>query len=175
MLNKNFINIISSIVSNDSVAKVKQYNGTVENQYITGTNALALLRAFTTTKRSASSSRISGFTIGSGTTSATLNDYALETDIDETNFSIMSSNIIPSIDYNSTPSSATFTQVWKYNGETEITINEIAFWANYYWNSASRIFIIDRTVLDSPITVNNGDTFTIAMTIGGKATVTVNS
>ena len=195
MLNRNFANLIStqfkdSSFNNGRSIHLLDLTGEEVTPYWSSTsNSYPCNRFFwqianiVTTKLSSLTSDVntgrSTFTLGSGNTSESIEDYNLEFPIDETNFTILSNNRAFTAD-NYSNNSVTFSQVWTYAGESAIEIKEIGFVSNISINPGNNVsvpknFLFDRTVLDNPITVTNGDTFTISLTIGGKATVVVNS
>ena len=173
MLNRNFANIMLGMLSINSTGygdnSIPLVNKNGQN-VTTASSAYAgkiLNHIANSTAVKVGSVTNSGFAIGSGTTAETFDDYALANPIDDTNFSVVAA----SRGKNSSDQSVILQQIWQYNGTSEIQINEIGLFADCF---GGIVAMFDRTVLDSPITVNNGDTFTIALTIGGKATVTVN-
>jgi len=186
MLNRNYLN---TIVAASTVNSIKPLMKDQQGNILTGKadlNGPTMLSAtlqphkMGDTHSGSGASAYNGlfFSIGSGITSATIDDYALASNIDLTNFNIITgTNTLTTTDYNDTK--RVMSQTWNYSGSTQIEINEIGLF--YYWYAgtvspfSNLELMLDRTVLDSPIIVNNGDTFTIALTIGGKATVTINS
>jgi hypothetical protein len=183
MLNRNFANVVVGALSStqstgvgDNQCPLTNTSGT---SYTSESSSLGpagkILYSISnigTSFISVSNNYKSSFSIGSGETAESINDYALANPISETDFSIQTGSSTKI----SSNSQRLLTQVWQYNGSSEITIKEVGLFVRV-WRSSSEaeITMFDRTVLESPITVNNGDTFTIALTIGGKATVTVNS
>lgn len=165
MLNKNFLNAITGGLAGNVVRDFIDTAGVTHNTN-TSNYLLSYIGGLNTNKIANLGNRQSTFTIGSGTTDATINDYSLTSPIDETNFTILSKNVT------NADGICGYSQVWQYTGTEEITINEIGF--AYKTGTYGETVLLDHTILDSPITVNNGDTFIIALTIGGKATVTVN-
>ena len=168
MLNRNFANMVSAFGSSADFAKIKDINNTEQNALpsvvFTG------LRSPVAKKISEMDYNTSTFTIGSGNSDETFESNALTTPIDETSFRIVSATLTK-LYSNYEDTKSIITQLWEYTGSTPITINEIGLIVEQNGNIH---IMLDRTVLDTPITVNSGDTFTIALTIGGKATVTVN-
>lgn len=163
MLNRNFANAVASTFNSMSTYKTTITNSRVSNSYN--------LKSFfnnnlNTQKLDNLSSGYYTFGFGTDDTPATFEDYCLLNRVDDNaSFSILSPNV--TTDGNNT----IISQVWSYSGSAEITINEIGLFGN---NGGKVMF--DRTVLESPITVDSEhNTFTIALTIGGKATVTPNS
>lgn len=176
MINRNFANaVISMMYSNSSGASFSV--NTIDDQKnvdsITqaGSFFYQVNNGITQNKKSSyNDSNFGCFTIGSGSRTPTFEDYMLEQPIDDTDFVVSNGGVTRNFgDYSN--SNIILSQVWKYNGNSEITIGEIAL---TYRQSSSRIWIVDRSVID-PITVKHDDAFTIALTLGAKAVVTLNS
>jgi hypothetical protein len=55
---------------------------------------------------------------------------------------------------------------FEYTGTSEITIKEIGLFMKVNSTANSKSAMLAREVLDSPITVNNGDIFSVSMVIG---------
>lgn len=173
MLNRNFISIIMSQITNH------QYlTGIAGNQWdnyqSTFDGAFRKTSLNWTTKLGNGGNNNATFVFGTDDTPATPDDYFINSRIDNNEaFSIISGGYICPADQAWNNQKCILSQIWQYTGNEPVTIKEIGYCVD---NSTAEYRIMyDRTVLDSPITVNNGDTFTIALTIGGKATVTVNS
>jgi hypothetical protein len=58
------------------------------------------------------------------------------------------------------------TMSFEYTGTSEITIKEIGLFMKVNSTANSKSAMLAREVLDSPITVKSGDTFTVSMVIG---------
>lgn len=102
--------------------------------------------------------------LGSDNKEASKTDYALKSPIDESNFSYSNAVV-------STASALGDKKIYSvtvtYTGNGSITIGEIGLRANVMNTNGSFIkFLCARQALDSPITVNNGDTFSVSMAIG---------
>ena len=112
----------------------------------------------------AKSTTEAGVSFGTGTTPATVSDYFLESILGDTQISV------------STPSSVSFNQFDTYEEYTvtfgvtnrtaeAITISEVGLTAVPYSYSTASYAIIDRTVLDTPITIPAGQSKQITYTI----------
>jgi hypothetical protein len=109
------------------------------------------------------------FVFGTGENSASLTDHQLTSRVDGNgDFTQVSARK----ESQANTRKLIFTSVWEYTGSDPITIKEIGLVNN---NSGNKI-MVDRTVLESPITVDSEHTtFTISLTIGGRATAQLNS
>ena len=164
MLNNNFKNWLvgqlnQSIVAQTLIKIDGTTNSAVQPQF------LSVFKAKTAKINNLSSYGFT-FALGSGTTPATKNDYFVETQIDnDEHFSIAAASIVN----NANQGKVICQQVWNYsnpeNPTEEVTINEIGFCVCF--DTAALRFMMARDVLESPITVKDGDTFSVAMTIGG--------
>lgn len=107
--------------------------------------------------RATSGNNNSCFMLGTGDTPASVNDYSLAATIEESKFTRSTASV--SIQSNG---ALLFTQAFIWN-DVETEIKEVGIM--FEWQGHDSV-LIAREVLDSPITVNNGDTFTVSMTIG---------
>ena len=105
-----------------------------------------------------------GVSFGTGTTPATVSDYFLESILTTTEISV------------STPSAVSFSQFDTYEeysvtfGVTNktaeaITISEVGLTAVPYSYSTASYVLVDRTILDTPITISAGQSKQITYTI----------
>lgn len=99
--------------------------------------------------------------VGSGNTTPTREDYKLESIIEE-NLTVVSAN------ENLTGNNIVLDKTFTYSGTQDITIAEIGLYKKTIVSSTGMYNTICfvREVLDTPITISNGDTFTVTMTIG---------
>lgn len=112
-----------------------------------------------------------GFHFGSGTTAATENDYKLESDITSGLTTVLGSSM-RGVDSNGKPYMS-FTFTVTNSGNSNITIGEIGLVsANVFCctsssatTAASNNVLIDRTVLDTPVTLAPNETSAIKYTI----------
>jgi len=164
MLNNNFKNwLVEQLYQTQVTQKFKKIDGTETN-----TTLYAFSSLFKANTAKINNITASGFTfaLGSGTTPATKEDYFVETQIDnDEHFSIAAASIVN----NANQGKVICQQVWNYsnseNPTQEVTINEIGFCVCN--GSGSQRYMMAREVLESPITVKDGDTFSVAITIGG--------
>ena len=103
----------------------------------------------------------SKFRFGRGDTAPTIEDYSLSDMIDSTNFKLLSSSFTI-IDKDIFCAKTQITASFQYTGSSDDVINEFGL----LFENNGNLYLIAREVLETPITVNNGDTFTVTMTIG---------
>lgn len=168
MLTKNFYAYIkASFSGSNSVATFTKTDGT------TGTvSTSADYPPFKVMNKWAKSITGTGVSFGTGTTPATASDYVLESILDDNKINV------------STPSSISFSRYDTYEEYTvtfgvtnktadAITISEMGLTAvPYSPHSGNNFFaLVDRTVLDAPITIPAGQskqiTYTIRFNYGG--------
>ena len=99
--------------------------------------------------------------LGTGSTTPSKSDYCLASAVDESDFSVSASSKSQTSD-----KKIVLTQTYQYNGSGEIAINEIGLVVQVNLMGAGQPLLMARVVLDSPITVHNGDIFTVSMVIG---------
>lgn len=101
---------------------------------------------------------------GTGTTPATLDDYKLESII-TSGISISEQSETSSLADNVITKKATY--ILKNNSSSDITIGEIGIYKyiNYGSSSNASFFLLERTVLDEPITIPADGTGTVNYTI----------
>lgn len=154
---KCFINDIGSL--GQSSFSAKRTNGV--SYSFTSANGLNAWRSgtFKTFLSGSAGSTIgSTFIYGTGNTPVTADDYCLASPI-----TIQSgyTNRSATITTDTMNFKITATMVVEWSG-AETTISEIGM----YYGFQDYGWLLAREVLDSPITVNNGDTFTVSMVIG---------
>ncbi len=101
------------------------------------------------------SPRYGGLMLGTGTTPATINDYCLEEVITDLTFTIGTNSWI---DY-----TIVVSETWYNASENAVTINEIGHFIAPS-NSSYAVVMMARQVLESPITINAGDSRVITFT-----------
>lgn len=98
---------------------------------------------------------------GSGTTPATVNDYKLESLIDS-GITVAHPNIVTT---EQTDSYISWTVTFGVSASVEITISEIGLIAKAYRPNGVIDTLVDRTVLDTPVTIPAGQSKQITYTI----------
>lgn len=145
---KNLININGTTVKID----YNPNNGT----FINGVFGAYTLEDLENNKTNKSYSSIF---IGTGTNDERLEDFTLESIIPDSDLVINGANDSFS------EGKFFFTKTFTYIGVNEITINEIAFYKSLYDGLTPHTFCLARQLI-KPLTVSNGDTFTVTMVIG---------
>lgn len=109
----------------------------------------------------------SGVCFGSGTTPATKDDYILESILDSQSLGVT----LPSaVTYNQTDEYDEYTATYGVMAKTDVTIGEMGLvWQIYYQYGSTNNFyhfaLMDRTVLDEPISIPAGESKQIVYTI----------
>lgn len=103
--------------------------------------------------------------LGTGTTAPTADDYCLESQITE-NLSC------DSVSVSRTTTTKTYTATFSNSGTSDMTVTEIGYALRmcYYIRSSSNTytydnFLMDRTVLDTPVTIPAGESRTVTYTL----------
>jgi len=100
---------------------------------------------------------------GSGNTQPTEDDYCLELPLA---LSYVSRGYNPLKNENNNYIGRQLIKTWQNNTGSSVTINEIGAFVNVGTSSiASNQILIERTVLETPVTVANGDSITLALKI----------
>ena len=113
------------------------------------------------------SNSVDGFHVGKGTTLPTENDYALEDPI-TSGLTANTATVIWANTENE-PDDCTYAITLRNSSEGDITISEIGYYAQFGCTSSqgntggygTAVFMIDRTLLDTPVTIAPGETVTI--------------
>lgn len=145
--------VTANMVANNKAVNYKLTSGYNHNNKGCVDEAFTSLRAFATALNN--SSKGSTFILGTGTTAPQESDYCLENRV--TTFTIGS----VSRDFTDTTGAMTLSAICTWTG-TESAISEIGLVGGYDNSN----YLLAREVLETPITVNNGDTFTVSMVIG---------
>ena len=115
-----------------------------------------------------------GIGIGSGTTPPTRNDYKLENDIPvfvDSNYTVQRFVLVPSarVSYGTTENSMDVTTTVAITANEDITVSEIGIYGSAYEITSSNTmvhgYLLERTVLDEPVTIRAGETKSIQYTI----------
>lgn len=110
--------------------------------------------------------------LGSGSSPTTINTYNFDNMLDNTLFTYLSHNIVNTLGSGTDLMGATLTitYTFRYDGSETATIREVG-WLHKRHDYISQSFVPSQYILFAreviePITVNNGDTFTVSMAIG---------
>ena len=164
MLTKNFYSYMRAALQNTS-AEFIQTNGTTKSIGINSGQE----PPFSAMKKWSGNVSANGVCFGTGTTPATTSDYCLESILGSTRISV------------SVPSAVSFSQGSTFDEysvgfgvtnttDEEITISEVGLIATPYYTFASQgstvyYVLVDRTLLDVPVTIPAHETKHIAYTI----------
>ena len=118
------------------------------------------------------SATITGVSFGTGTTPATVSDYFLESILGDTQISVSAPS---SISFNKLDTYEEYTVTFGVTNKTAdaIAISEIGLTAMPYspYSGNNQYALVDRTVLDTPVTIPAGQskqiTYTIRFNYGG--------
>lgn len=171
MLTKNFKNmmamVLPSVSGGPGLLPVKDIGGTV--RYF-GTIQDSSSFPYTRTNAYTATATAVGWTFGGGTTPATDDDYALESPI-TSGLSCSSASALRKLDSNGYPY-VTFAMTVTNSSNADITISEIGYKQNMYCTTALEgtsygryVFLIDRTVLTTPITIPAGQYAVVEYTL----------
>lgn len=171
MLTKNFKNmmamVLPSVSGGPGLLPVKDITGNV--RYF-GTIQDTSSFPYTRTNSYTATATAAGWTFGSGTTPATDDDYALESPI-TSGLSCSSASALRKLDANGYPY-VTWAMTVTNTSNAPITISEIGYKQNMYCTTALEgtsygryVFLIDRTVLTTPITIPAGQYAVVEYTL----------
>ena len=157
MLTKNFYALMrvafgkikSTVISDENITKTVEFSSS---------NWYGVFPAMCKYKNTGTYQWVS---FGSGTTPATANDYKLESEI-TTGISVTSQD---SPTTEQTDKYILWTATFGVKASVETTISEIGLFSNVHTSSGILITLVDRTVLDTPITIPAGQSKQITYTI----------
>lgn len=170
MLTKNFKNMMASILScvsgGPGLLPVKNVGGTTRYfAHVTDTSGFPYAR----TNGHSASAAGTGWSFGSGSTAATEDDYQLESTI--TSGLSCSASAVRRLDDDGNPY-VTWAMTVQNTSSADITIGEIGYKQNLYCSTAQNgtsyvreVFLLDRTVLATPITIAVGEYAVIEYTL----------
>lgn len=170
MLTKNFKNmmamVLSSVSGGPGLLPVKDIGGNVRYfGHLQDSSSFP----YTRTNSYTANANAVGWTFGSGSTEATEDDWKLESPI--TGGLSCSASGVRKLDGNGNPY-VTWAMTVTNTGSSDITIAEIGYKQNMYCATAEEgtsygryVFLIDRTVLTTPITIAVGEYAVIEYTL----------
>ena len=158
MLTKNFYALMRMAFGKIKSTVISDGNITKTVEFPSGSNWYGVFPAMCKYKNTSSYQWVS---FGSGTTPATVNDYKLESEI-TTGISVTSQDS-PTTEH--TDKYTLWTATFGVKASVETTISEIGLFSHVYTSSGSFITLVDRTVLDTPITIPAGQSKQITYTI----------
>lgn len=168
MLTKNFYNYMMARASKMTVTNgLLLPDGTVQNAgYYSSISSEVLLDIIDTLKKPSNTTiTTNGVFIGTGVTPATAADSGLESYL-MSGFS-MANPSAPAISAETDHVSISATYSITNTGDTALAISEIGLFGNVYTGSgpSTTVVLLDRTVLEEPITINPGISKMLTYTI----------
>ena len=105
------------------------------------------------------------FGFGSGTKEPSVDDFSLESVFADNVFTVETFNY--NVENNSYKPKYMFTITYKYTGTDTITISEVGMFTKLSISASvtTAPLMLARDVLETPITVSNGDVFTVTMVL----------
>ncbi len=140
---------------------VKAVNG-LEKTTSTGTgNSIGFINALNHMAKTGGTNSTTYIQCGTGTTAATEDDYILES----TATGLNCDSIVTAIGSNY---SKTYTATFSNTTNADIIVTEIGFFVTYPTNGGSSVdyYLLDRTVLSTPITIPAGESKAITYELG---------
>lgn len=173
MITSNYRKIIQSLITmhgngNARVPIVAPDGTTV---YVGGKHAAAGLLSPSTTPTLGTSRTTYGIRIGSGTTTPTVGDYTLTSQI-TSSVSVSSVSSTTYYDDNGNPYAAIIISVAN-SGDADVTVAEIGSFQNITCatteggSTQAYAIMLDHTLLDGPVTIPPGESATITYTLKG--------
>ena len=164
MLTKNFFNFVMAQTALSTVNgnAMVDYTGAAFASNFNTTSNCTGLKSIATLAASAISTSNPGVRIGNGVTPPTVDDYNLESMI--TSGFTCTNPSAPAISLENDGVSISATYGITNTGTTAMTISEIGLFGKIT-NSNITVFLLERTVLESPITINPGETKQVTYTI----------
>ena len=159
MLTKNFYSYMRAVFQ-DTLAEFVKTDGTaVSKIYYNADNPFVVMKNW------AASISVAGVSFGTGTTPATASDYVIESILDNTQISVT----VPSaVSFSRTDTYDEYSVTFGITNKTAeaITISEVGLTASPNTQGSPFPFVlVDRTVLDEPITIPAGESKQITYTI----------
>lgn len=158
MLTKNFYSFMRAALSaSGTTTNFTKTDGTTASYSFT-----SAYYPFNVMKDWASQSDITGVSFGTGTTPPTASDYVLESILSNTQISVAAPN---AVSYSRGDTYDAYFVAFGITNKTSeaITISEVGLTASPVTNSAC--VLVDRTVLDTPVTIPAGQSKQITYTI----------
>jgi len=161
MLTKNFYNaVVAGTTGKMLPTALRSYDGVVYSAFSTLEKMFQFMYSLSVT-----SGISAGVRIGKGVTPPTLNDYTIENQITSGITVTTPSGLSAGFEDGCVAVSCTYGLT--NTGNTAVAISEICLFG--YFNttstSAQKLCMVDRTVLESPITINPGESKQVTYTI----------
>lgn len=132
---------------------LKSISGSTKMANPTYFSVFSLINSFNHMATDPTTNSVTYIRCGTGTTAATENDYKLESYVT----GLTNDAVVTAVSGNA--SKKTYTATFTNTTDADITVTEIGFFTNCYYNSSvdNDNFLLDRIVLDTPITIPAGE------------------
>ena len=162
MLTKNFYSYMRATMQN-TYASFTKVDGSTQSYNSSSLTHINCLRPFAAMASYAVSAAALGVSFGTGTNPPAITDYCLENPI-TSGLAVTSPS---AVSFNKTDEYEEYTVTFGVTAANTVTITEIGLKCNVsYNNSADNVVaMVDRTVLDTPITIPAGQSKQITYTI----------
>lgn len=142
--------------------KLTNISGSDKTAYPTDISVFSFINSFNHMVTAPTTNSATFIRCGTGTTSATEDDYKLESYATGLTSDAAVTAISGDI------SKKTYTATFSNTTNADITVTEIGFFTNCYYEGAAQNdnFLLDRIVLDTPITIPAGESKPITYEIG---------
>ena len=159
MLTRNFYKYMRAVFQKTSATFTKPDGTTIITSIVDDKPPFTIMKSW------ASQANYYGVTFGTGTTPATASDYALENILDSVKISVANSSAV-SFSQGDTYDEYIVTFGITNKTAAAITISEVGLTAAPYCDSSTNHYaLVDRTVLDTPVTIPAGQSKQITYTI----------
>lgn len=137
-------------------------DGSDKTAYPTDSSVFSLINSFNHMVTAPTTNSITFIRCGTGTTPATEDDYKLESYVT----GLTNDSVVTAV--SGRVSKKTYTATFSNTTGADITVTEIGFFTNCYYNSATQNdnFLLDRIVLETPITIPAGESKAITYELG---------
>ncbi|MEE3415906.1 MAG: hypothetical protein VZR53_11120 [Prevotella sp.] len=137
-------------------------SGSDKTTYLTSQSVHSFINSLNHMKTAPTTDSITFIRVGTGTTEATEDNYKLE------NYAtgLTCESVVTAIGGNY--SKKTYTATFSNTTDADISVTEIGFFTNcyYYTTNQNDNFLLDRIVLDTPITIPAGESKAITYELG---------
>lgn len=172
MLTNNMVTAFATYIKakESGPCPLKDYNGNYNPANYQSNLIFDSLANFGTVNSYKSQKLKSWIELGSGVTAPQKSDYVLESRYSFSNYSLDSVSVgFSDMAYSDMTygRKIIYTTNCTWKGSNGASICEIGlFCGDTYYSANWSVFMVAREVLNTPITVNNGDVFTVSITIG---------
>lgn len=160
-MNSNQVDITSPIPTSDTT--LVNISGSEKTTYLGANCVYSFINSLNHMITAPTDESVTFIGIGTGTTAATEDDYKLEAPVT----GVTCDSTITAIGGND--SKKTYTATFSNTTDADVVVTEIGFLTNFYYNSSTGNndnFLLDRIVLDTPITIPAGESKAITYELG---------